>query len=235
MTMPDELRNFLQSNGADVIGYADLSDIASDVRDSFRYGISMAVALNPRVISEIKDGPTRQYYGEYERANGLLDALGHSAVQFLEERGHKAKWFAATRAGIDPETLATRLPHKTAATRAGLGWIGKCAVLVTRGFGSAVRITTVLTDVELPAGEPIDESYCGNCTECVDACPAHAPSGKDWQIGLYRDSFFDAFACRTTALGLALKRAGIRETICGICIAVCPWTQKYVTKEVKHA
>jgi epoxyqueuosine reductase len=220
MTMPDELRNFLQSNGADVIGFADLSDIASDVRDNFRYGISMAVALNPRIISEIKDGPTKQYYGEYERANGLLDALGH-----------KAKWFAATRAGIDRETLATRLPHKTAATRAGLGWIGKCAVLVTRGFGSAVRITTVLTDVELPAGEPIDESYCGNCTECVDACPGHAPSGKDWQVGIYRDSFFDAFACRTTARELALKRAGIRETICGICIAVCPWTQKYVTKE----
>jgi len=233
--MPDELRTYLQSNGADMVGFANLQDVAADVRDNFPYGISIAVALNPEIISGIQDGPTSQYYAEYERANNLLDRLGHYAVQFLEERGHQAKWFAATSAGIDPETLSTRLPHKTTATRAGLGWIGKCAVLVTRGFGSAVRITTVLTDAVLPAGEPIDESYCGNCTACVDACPGHAPSGKDWQVGLNRDSFFDAFACRTTARELALKRVGIQETICGVCIAVCPWTQKYVRKEARLA
>jgi len=233
MTMPDELKIYLQSNGADVVGFADLRDVASDVRDNLPYGISIAVALNPEIVSGIQDGPTRQYHEDYERANNLLDRLGRYAVQFLEERGHKARWFAATRAGIDPETLATHLPHKTTATRAGLGWIGKCALLVTRGFGPAVRITTVLTDAELPVGEPIDESYCGNCTACVDACPGHAPSGKDWKVGINRDSFFDAFACRTTARELALKRLGIQDTICGICIAVCPWTQKYIRKEAK--
>lgn len=235
MTMPNELRTYLQSNGADMVGFADLSDIVSDVRDNFPCGVSIAVALNREIVSGIQSGPTRQYYEEYERANNLLDRLGRYAVQFLEERGHKAEWFAATYAGIDPETISTRLPHKTTATRAGLGWIGKCAVLVTRGFGSAIRITTVLTDAVLPAGEPIDESYCGNCTACVDACPGHAPSGKDWQVGLNRDSFFDAFACRTTARELALKRVGVQDTICGVCIAVCPWTQKYVRKEAKPA
>ena len=230
MTLPHELTTFLRSKGADLVGFADLKEIAPDVRDNLPLGISIAVALNPRIISEIQDGPTRSYYVEYERANHLLDALGHYAIQFLEERGHKAKWSAATSVGIDSETLSTRLPHKTAATRAGLGWIGKCAVLVTRTFGSAVRITTVLTDAKLLAGEPIDSSQCGNCTTCVDACPAHAPSGNHWRFGLERDSFFDAFACCENALELAAK-IGARETLCGICIAVCPWTQKYLERE----
>jgi len=156
--------------------------------------------------------------------------LGNCAVQFLETRGHKTKWFAATSVGIEPKTLSTRLPHKTAATRAGLGWIGKCALLVTKPFGSAVRITTVLTDAKLSGGAPIDSSKCGKCTICVDACPSLAPSGKNWQVDLHRDSFFDAFACRKTARELAAKRVGIHETLCGICIAVCPWTQKYIEK-----
>ena len=231
MTMPDELTTFLQCNGADIVGFADLQNIAPDVRDNFLFGISIAVALNSQIISEIQDGPTKPYYAEYERANQLLDTLGHYAVEFLQEQGYKAKWSAATSVGIAPKTLSTRLPHKTTATRAGLGWIGKCAVLVTRTFGSAVRITTVLTDAELPAGDPIDSSQCGNCTACVDACPSHAPSGKNWQVGLHRDSFFDPFACRTAALELAGNRIGIQETLCGICIAVCPWTQKYLERE----
>ncbi len=228
MVMPDELRTLLRSNGAEMTGFADLQDVASDVGDNFPYGISIAVALNPQIISEIQDGPTKRYYAEYERANHLLDTLGHCAVQFLEERGYKAKWCAATSVGIDPETLSTRLPHKTTATRAGLGWIGKCALLVTKQFGSAVRITTVLTDAQLPTNHPVDVVLCGKCTACVDACPAHAVSGKDWRIDLHRDAFYDPFACRKTAIEQMVKNTGIRETLCGICIAVCPWTQKYV-------
>lgn len=230
MTVFSELRNLLLSNGADMVGIADLHGITPDVRDDFPFGVSIAVALHPQIIAEIRDGPTKQYQEEYERANKLLDMLGHRAVQFLEERGHKAKWFAATNVGIDPKTHSTRLPHKTTATRAGLGWIGKCALLVTKTYGSAVRITTVLTDATLPTGEPVDTHLCGKCISCVEACPGHAPSGTNWQIGLHRDEFFDAFACRKAARELAMERLGILEPICGICIAICPWTQKYIER-----
>lgn len=230
MTMADEIRKFLGSNGADMVGFADLQEIAPDIRDSFPFGVSIGVALNPQIVSEIQNGPTRQYYAEYERVNHLLDSLGRHAVQFLEEQGYKAAWFAATNAGIDTETLSTRLPHKTIATRAGLGWIGKCALLVTWTFGSALRITSVLTDANLPAGDVINTSQCGNCHACVDVCPGQAPSGKEWQVNLHRDAFFDVFACRKAARELAMSKIGIRETICGMCIAVCPWTEKYIKK-----
>jgi epoxyqueuosine reductase len=226
--MLDELRSLLLLEGAAIIGIASLDELPPDVRDDFPVGISIAVALDPRTISGITEGPTRQYYDEYERANKLLERLGNRAGEFLDKRGHRSLPFAVTSVGIDSETISTRLPHKTVATRAGIGWIGKCALLVTKKFGAAIRMTTVLTDARLQTDHPVNADLCGTCSSCVDNCPAHAPSGKNWQIGLHRDEFFNAFACQKNARELASKKIGVVETICGICIAVCPWTQKYV-------
>jgi epoxyqueuosine reductase len=229
MIIVNDLKELLYSKGADCVAFADLRAIPPDVRDEFPVGISIAVALNPTIIAGIQDGPTPEYYAEYKRANQLLDSLGYCAAEFLKEQGYQAKNFAATEAGIDPQTHSTRLPHKTIATRAGLGWIGKCALLVTEPYGSAVRLTTVLTDAELPTGNPINTSLCGECRVCVDTCPAHAPSGKNWRVDMSRDDFFDVFACEKMARALAAARIGITNTICGRCIVACPWTKKYLS------
>ena len=87
-------------------------------------------------------------------------------------------------------------PHKTAATAAGLGWIGKTALFVSPEFGPAVRLATVFTDLDLPAGEPVTEGRCGDCTDCVDACPAGCGRDVAWRAGMRRDELFDASACR---------------------------------------
>lgn len=230
----DELKKLLTAKGASLVGFADLREIAPEFRDNLPFGISIATALNPEIISEIRDGPTKRYYAEYKRANQLLDKLGGFAVQFLEQRGYKARRFAPTfsggNGGFDSEKLSTRLQHKTTATRAGLGWIGKCALLVTREFGSAVRFTTVLTNAPLATGQPVNSSSCGRCAACVDICPGQAPKGKDWQLGMPRESLFDAFACQEAARELATKLIGIPETICGLCIVSCPWTKKYLKR-----
>ena len=229
VSLSDNLSVFLKSKGADIVGYADLREFHHNIRHNFPFGISIGVALEPSIVSVIVDGPTPAYYHEYLRVNDLLDILGQSAAEFIRRNGGEARNLGVTH-GHNPATLATPLPHKTVATRAGLGWIGKCALLVTREFGSAVRITTVLTDAEVAAGEPVDSSQCGDCVACVAACPGHAPSGNNWQPDLPRDSFFNAFACRNTALALAMKRTGHREIICGRCIVACPWTQKYLER-----
>ena len=235
INMPDDLRTYLQANGADLVGYANLQEIAQDLRDEFPSGMSIAVALKPKIISAIYEGPNQAYVEECMRADNLLSVLGQLAVQFLKEEGYTAKQLATTNIiGAEyPPMLSTRLPHKTAATRAGLGWIGKCALLVTREFGPAVRITTILTSAPISAGSPVNTSSCGDCTVCIDVCPSRALSGKNWQAGMPRDSLVDAFSCRNTARELLIKRTGtevLGRTFCGICIAACPWTKKYVER-----
>jgi epoxyqueuosine reductase QueG len=213
--------------GAALVGYADLGVLPPEQRDDLPRGVSIVVPLDPMVVAGIEEGPTRAYHAEYERANALLNALAADAAALLEAEGHRAKSLVATDADFDPTTHSTRLPHKTVATRAGLGWIGKCALLVTETFGSAVRLTSVLTDAELPVGEPVDTSRCGACTACVEVCPGRAPSGGEWRAGIARDSFFNASSCREAARAMAAK-VDIDETICGMCIAACPHTRSYV-------
>jgi epoxyqueuosine reductase QueG len=226
----EELGSFLKSQGASLVGFADLSEIDSDSRDGFPFGISIAAALNPQIVSEITGGPTMRYVEEYKRANLLLKDIGQSLEHFLWGKGYGAK-------AITPTTYqrldnhATRLPHKTAATRAGLGWIGKCAMLVTREYGSAIRLANVLTDAPLSCGKPINTSFCGGCAECVKICP-DAVSGRNWQVGVSRESFFDASACYRTARERARKLLGEKGMGCGRCMVVCPWTQKYIAKAV---
>jgi epoxyqueuosine reductase QueG len=185
------------------------------------------VRLRPEVIAGIADGPTKEYSFEYTRCNQLLNQLSDTCVRLVTERGHHAVAFPATRHVPDDSHLSTPLPHKTVATRAGIGWIGKCALLVTDPFGSAVRLTTVLTDAPVESGPAIDESCCGDCTDCVTVCPAGAPLGFEWRPNLARDDFFDAPACRRTAQAFGAE-TGIGHPICGICIAACPYTQQYI-------
>jgi polyferredoxin len=45
----------------------------------------------------------------------------------------------------------------------------------------------------------MNNSKCGDCMVCMDACPERAVSGKLWEVGLYRDHFFDPVKCRKTA------------------------------------
>ncbi len=225
----NELKTFIASQGASLVGFADLHEIDSEARDGFPCGISIAIALDPKIMSEVKEGPTAAYYQEYKRLNEKLDNIGRLTAQWLIDRGYRAQ-ARAYAFGLDKDTLSTQLPHKTVATRAGLGWIGKCALLVTKKFGSALRFTTVLTDAPLDAGKPVNESLCLHCTHCVDACPAHAHTGAVWQPGMPREALYDAFKCRDTARGLSEKSFGEPVSLCGLCIVACPWTKKYLER-----
>lgn len=59
------------------------------------------------------------------------------------------------------------------AQRAGLGFIGKNTMLITKGMGSWVFLASVVSTLELPADAP-DERTCGECRLCIDACPTQA-------------------------------------------------------------
>jgi epoxyqueuosine reductase len=218
----------LVSRGAATVGFANLDVLPEDVRQGYPVGVSIAVALDRAIIREIASGPTPAYHEEYKRVNALLDELSAAAAAMLTARGFRAAALKATvGSDFNLAGLAMRLPHKTVATRAGLGWIGKTALLITEAYGSAVRLTSVLTDAPLPPGKPAEESRCGECDLCVRDCPAHAARNRLWRAGTPREEIYDAFACRVKARELSAK-VGVNESICGICIRACPWTARYL-------
>jgi epoxyqueuosine reductase len=229
-----EILDRLKGNGADLVGFADVTCLPVDVTDGLPRAISIAVALDPAAIRDIKDGPTAKYFAEYDRANTLLGRRGEQIARLLIEAGYQARPFPATTEQIDRTTLSVKLQHKTVATRAGLGWIGKSGLLVTKEYGSAVRLASVLTDAALEIGTPTDASHCGDCRQCVAHCPAQAITGQDWEPGLSREHIYSAAACLKMAREFA-GRTGIKATICGICINVCPWTQRYLARELKES
>lgn len=230
-TMNSEIERNVLEYGANLVGFADITMLPIKVAGGLPRAVSIAVALNPVIIREISDGPTRQYYDEYKRVNNLLAKLCERAARIFKRAGHQAEAVRATTEKFDPDSLSTRIQHKTIATRAGLGWIGKSALLITEEYGPAVRLASVLTDAEFETFEPIIISRCGECHKCVDCCPAGAIAGPNWTLGDPREAVYDAFTCRDTAKRLA-GRHGIDVTICGICINACPWTQKYISREL---
>jgi len=228
-----EIKTELIKAGACLVGFADVSDLPANVTNLMKYAISIAAALDASIISEIADGPTERYYQEYNRANEFLADLCRSTVSDLKSRGNEAAAIKPTIEKIDYQTLRAELSHKMIATLAGLGWIGKSALLITEKYGAAVRLATVLTDAEFEAAKPLNASSCGECVKCVENCPAKAISGRNWELGLEREMMYDAFACCDMTRRLSNK-IGLNAHICGICINVCPWTQKYISRELNN-
>ena len=220
------IKEELFQNGADMVGIGELSELPPGVRNNLPVGISVAVKYPEEVIRGIANLPTPEYRDWYNKLNERLDHLVTLGAETLRRHGYAA--IAQTRAhvGSGESEFNTILPHKTVATRAGLGWIGKCALLVTDQYGSMIRISSILTDAPLETAAPVNHSKCGECMICTNECPAGAISGKTWEISLYRDEFFDPVKCCKTARERSMQGFGGGITICGKCIEVCPYTRR---------
>lgn len=225
--LEEELKNCLRANGADLCGFGDLSKVTGKV---WKTGVSVAVTLPEEIIRSIPEGPTKEYREAYDRLNERLDRIVTAGAEFLRQNGYHA-FAQTTDAVVEFDGYRTALPHKTVATRAGLGWIGKCALLVTPEYGSAVRLSYLVTDAPLASAEPMNESRCGGCTACRDICPGKAVSGKLWNVGMEREEFWDALACRRAARVLASEKLHEEITLCGRCIAACPYTKRYLDRK----
>lgn len=240
--MNNEIEQTLLENGASMVGFANVGELYSSVdlcgprsEDSvtepiniphYPLGISIILAYQKDVIRDISSSPTMDYYNAYHRLNDKLDDLATMCTEYIKEKGYNAypqTISAAKEYGI----FRTVMPHKTVAVNAGLGWIGKSALFITEKYGSAVRLTSVLTDAPLDYNKGILQSKCGRCVRCTEACPGNAISGRPWSPELDRDEYFDAMACRKKAREIAAKSIDKQITLCGKCIEVCPYTRKY--------
>jgi epoxyqueuosine reductase len=229
-----------------VIGFAYMAGLLDSALAEYNYCIVIGKKLDDRILDSIKDAPTHEYLGLYDSTNTDLHELSIKLSGFLDSK--KIPHLVIKPTGIsqdtknyDPDTLTYYFSHKMAATRAGLGWIGKTALMVTEKFGPRVRFVSLLLKEPLKKNGipieksvvPVEKSLCGNCGICVEECPAKAGKGMHWDIHSGRDSFFDAFACMNKCRELSLKNLGKNITICGICVKVCPVGSQGYSERIK--
>jgi len=228
-----ELKDKLTQKGASIIGFADISDLPFADRDGYPHGVVIGVALLPSLVIRTKNGPSIEYRDETNRITEFLDNLAEYAAQVIKSKGFSALPKTRKVVVTDQQTKRTKLPHKTIATKAGIGWIGKGALLITEEYGAAIRITSVLTNADLDFGAPVTTSRCGDCTECQKICPANAVVGKNWVAGMDRGEIFRALDCRNKIIERG-RELGMTELTCGLCILACPWTQKYLKRKLNN-
>ncbi|WP_419945666.1 tRNA epoxyqueuosine(34) reductase QueG [Candidatus Poriferisodalis sp.] len=67
-----------------------------------------------------------------------------------------------------------RLTDRAAAARAGLGWLGRNTMLLSRELGSWTVLGSVVTTAGLPVAAEAQPDGCGPCRRCQTACPTGA-------------------------------------------------------------
>lgn len=218
------LQQWLQEQGVSLIGFADLHGVDAAEKQNMPYGVCIAIAL--RVFPGTGDMPSAAYYTEYKEVSARLKKISLELESKIRSLGYRAVSLACEKQN---RRFVTPLPFKTLATRSGLGWIGRSAVLVTREYGAAVRLNGVITDMPFQTGTPVTTSFCGDCHTCVDACPGHAVKGELLSVGIKRSRLLNPYKCSRT-VGRRGKRLGVTDGSCGVCLAVCPWAKKYMQR-----
>lgn len=214
------------------IGFANLTSLLSPEYSKYKYGLSIARKLDDSIIDEIADGPTLLYYDLYHNINNELNKKAEEITKLLKSNNIDAYPVIATveDSRLDnnyQKTLRYHFSHKMTATQAGIGWIGKTDLLITKRFGPRVRLASILmTTCISDNGKPINESQCGDCNICVSNCPAQAATGKSWTIKIDRNEFYNPFKCREFCKKISAEKIKKDISICGICISVCPKGKK---------
>ncbi len=202
ITLNETWEQRIKSSGANFVYFVDISMLPPDVIEDYTCAVLFGKSLSKEYISTLKAGqePKRKEVNNTERK---MDALAVKIAEQLEAEGYKS--IGKLKTG--------RLPHKTVALRAGLGFIGKNNLLVTDKYGCALMLGKVLTTAPfVTMSEAIKEPQCGECSICADVCPTKALLGKTWSVTTTRDEILVRKFC----------------TLCLKCMIWCPFTARYI-------
>ena len=172
-----------------------------------------------------------------ERAYVSRYALGRDYHKILRARLQKlADRIAAVTGPFGHRVFTDSAPvlEKALARDAGLGWIGKHTLLLSRDAGSWFFLGEIYTDLPLPL-DTAPTPHCGTCTRCIDICPTQA---------IFAPYRLDARRC-ISYLTIELRGSipielrsliGNRVFGCDDCQLVCPWNKfARVTEEPDFA
>ena len=115
--------------------------------------------------------------------------------------------------------------ERSLAQQAGLGWIGKNTMLISKQKGSFFFISELFVDIPLAYDTPFKTDHCGTCTRCIEACPTDA---------ILPGKTLNAKQC-ISYFTIELKDENLSAHVnkkwddwifgCDICQDVCPWNR----------
>lgn len=216
-----ELKEFCMGLGLDLFGVADISKIKKEFSLSqkalkrFDKAICVGLGLAQGILGEIEDSPNKLYFHHYRTVNAFLDQAALRIASHIQKKGFTSLPIPASQI-LDWENQTAHLSHKKLGVLAGLGWIGRNNLLVSKELGSQFRLATILTDMPLEADKPLKQD-CAKCRLCVMICPAKAIKDSP--------SDFDHIKC-FEKLKEFQKQKLVDQYICGVCVKVCRGDQK---------
>jgi len=217
MNTINQLKETVKSNGINLFGIADVSQIKSefllpaDTIKPLNYAVSIGFRLSGSVLNTITDGPNHLYFFHYQRINVLLDTVALKLTSILQENSFLALPIPSSQL-VDWNNMKAHVCHRKIGYLAGHGWFGRNNLLINPQYGAQIRYVTVLTDFKPEqAGTPMAEQNCGTCKRCISVCPANAIT----------ESGFDLEKCKLQ-LKAFQKTHHMSQMICGLCLKCCP-------------
>lgn len=228
ITIEDKITSALTEQGAILIRFVDVSTLSIEQNRNLPNAIFFGLPLTSFYLNKVMEAvdyvPTLIAQNKVEsddfhltelKAGRLADEIAEMLVADGYRAYSQSDDNLIASGAWDAEKSISPLPHKTIAVMAGVGWIGKNNLLVTKEYGSALCIGTILTDAMFNVMQPqVTESKCGGCTKCVSVCQMNALLGCNWGKNSSREDIVDIRKCTT----------------CMLCLLHCPYTRKYVTR-----
>ena len=108
------------------------------------------------------------------------------------------------------------------ARRAGIGFIGKNGLVISKEFGSYMFLGELITNLDIEPDQPVDYG-CGDCNRCVTACPTSCLIGD----GTMNAKRCLSFQTQDKGIMDLEFRKKIKTVIygCDICQICCPYNK----------
>lgn len=178
------------------------------------------------------DGPVWARYARYEDYHDTIKLALERAGQAIEELygvdGGDYRYYVDTGPVLE----------RGWAERAGLGFLGKNGMLISRRHGNWLLLAAILTRVELAPDRPLRGQIrnpkleiqnrigllCGKCTRCLDACPTRA-FPEPGVVDARRCISYQTIENKGVIPRELRPGIGTRVFGCDVCLDVCPWNR----------
>lgn len=195
-------------------------------------GVNYGSRREAGILKSHDDGPVWARYARYEDYHDTIKPALERAGQAIEELygvdGGDYRYYVDTGPVME----------RGWAERAGLGFLGKNGMLISRRHGNWLLLAAILTRVEFAPDRPLRGQIrnpkleiqnrigllCGKCTRCLDACPTRA-FPEPGVVDARRCISYQTIENKGVIPRELRPGIGTRVFGCDVCLDVCPWNR----------